>query len=84
MISDPLDIVTVPSASTAQAPPPPEPLALPGPLAITVPPVILIMPLLSMPSVSPLAGTSTSKKPPLTVILAVALPAVALTPSSVA
>ena len=72
-----------PSVSKAAAGEP-VPLALPGPLTMTVPPVWTNVPLLSMPSVSPLVGTQTSNKPPLTVTLGDDLPLVALTPSSVA
>ena len=79
----PLVNVTAPSVSKAAAPPA-APLALPGPLTITTPLVSVNNPLLSIPSVSPLDGTSTSKKPPVTLIAAEALPAVAFTPSSVA
>ena len=75
--------LTAPSVSRAAAPillPP----ALPGPLTITTPPDWVNEPLLSIPSVSPFVGTSTSNKPPLTLTLGLELPLVALTPSSVA
>ena len=78
-----LDKDTLPSVSKAAAPKL-FPLALPGPLRMTTPPVWVNAPLLSMPSVSPLVGTSTSKYPPETLTEADSLPWVALMPSSVA